>query len=170
VLIFFKNWLRFSLLIKVLTSSMKSSTYYENPYCYTLSYFVFRTLSIVNFLLRCPPLLLVQENLVEEIYISGLELQRFEFVISFSKIYIWDLGVRFGFFFRDHVIQISFRLMNFQDIYSELGKVTSFLETFTPSIQILIFMEQLCTVQYIQYDFFTEQTTSFLKILNSLCH
>jgi hypothetical protein len=102
-------------------------------------------------------------------YIFGLELQRFEFV-SFPKIYIWDLGVRFGFFFRDHVIQISFRLMNFQDIYSELGKATSFLETFTPSIQILIFMEQLCTVQYIQYEFFTEQTTSFLEILNSLCH
>jgi hypothetical protein len=31
-------------------------------------------------------------------------------------------------------------------------------------------MEQLCTVQYIQYGFFTEQTTSFLEILNSLCH
>jgi hypothetical protein len=114
---------------------MKSSTYYENPYCYTLSYFVFRTLSIVNFLLRCPPFLLVQESLVEKIYISRLELQRFEFVISFSTIYIWDLGVWFGYFFRDHVIHISIRLINFQDIYSELGKVTSFLEAFTPSNQ-----------------------------------
>ncbi len=89
----------------------------------------------------------MQENLVQEIYIFGLELHRFEFV-SFSIIYIWDLGVRFGYFFRDHVIQISFILMNFQDTYSELGKVTSFLETFTPSIQILIFMEQLYSTVY----------------------
>jgi hypothetical protein len=131
-----------TLLIKVLTSSMTSSTCYENPYCCTVHSSKFRILSMVNFLLQCPPLLLVQKNLVEEIYISGLELQRFESVIFFSKIYIWDVGVRFGYFFRDHVIQISFRLMNFQDIYSELGKVTSFLETFTLSIQILIFMEQ----------------------------
>jgi hypothetical protein len=34
---------------------------------------------------------------MEEINISGLELQRWslEFVISFSKIYILDLGVKF---------------------------------------------------------------------------
>jgi hypothetical protein len=34
---------------------------------------------------------------MDEIYISRLELQRWslEFVISFSKIYILDLGVRF---------------------------------------------------------------------------
>jgi hypothetical protein len=36
-------------------------------------------------------------NLMEEIYISVLELQRwsFAFVISFKKIYIWELGVKF---------------------------------------------------------------------------
>jgi hypothetical protein len=37
---------------------------------------------------------------MKEIYISGLELQRWslESVITFSKINIFDLGVRFGFF------------------------------------------------------------------------
>jgi hypothetical protein len=37
-------------------------------------------------------------NLIKEIYISGLNLQRLspEFVISFSTIYIWDLELRFG--------------------------------------------------------------------------
>jgi hypothetical protein len=50
------------------------------------------------------------------IYISRLELQRWflEFVISFSKIYTWDLGLRFRFVDRDHVIQISFREMHFR--------------------------------------------------------
>jgi hypothetical protein len=36
---------------------------------------------------------------MEEIYISGLELERWsleESTISFSKIYIWDFEVRFG--------------------------------------------------------------------------
>jgi hypothetical protein len=37
--------------------------------------------------------------ILEEIYISGLELERWsleESIISFSKIYIWDFEVRFG--------------------------------------------------------------------------
>jgi hypothetical protein len=55
-------------------------------------------------------------NLMEEIHISGLDLQRWslEFVISFPKIYIGDLGVRFG----------------FQDIFSSGGQIS----TFIPSI------------------------------------
>ncbi len=40
-------------------------------------------------------------NLIKKIYISRLELQRWplEFVISFFKVYIWDLGLRFAKFF-----------------------------------------------------------------------
>jgi hypothetical protein len=36
-------------------------------------------------------------SVVQEIYISRLELQGWslEFVIFFSKVYIWDLGLRF---------------------------------------------------------------------------
>jgi hypothetical protein len=37
-------------------------------------------------------------SVVEEIHISRLEPQRWsiEIVISFSKVYIWDLALRFG--------------------------------------------------------------------------
>jgi hypothetical protein len=57
---------------------------------------------------------------MEELYISGLELQRWppEFVFSFSEIYVWDLGMGFGLAhsFWGHEIQILFRVMHFQDI------------------------------------------------------
>ncbi len=49
-------------------------------------------------------------TVVQEIHISRLELQRWslEFVLFFSKVYIWDLGLRFGAnSFWDHVMQIS---------------------------------------------------------------
>jgi hypothetical protein len=39
-------------------------------------------------------------SLLQEIHISKLELQRrpLKFVISFSKVYFWDLGLKFGSF------------------------------------------------------------------------
>jgi hypothetical protein len=39
-----------------------------------------------------------ETSVVQEIYISRLELERqsLEFFISFFKVYIWDLGLRFG--------------------------------------------------------------------------
>jgi hypothetical protein len=46
---------------------------------------------------------------VEVIHISSLETQRWpiEFVISFSKVYFWDLALRFvAYSFQSHVIQI----------------------------------------------------------------
>ncbi len=49
-----------------------------------------------------------------------------EFVISFIKIYIWNLEVRLANSFYDYVIQITFRVMNFHDIcsvYSQLWKI-----------------------------------------------
>ena len=53
-------------------------------------------------------------SVVQEIHISRLELQRWplEFVISFSKEYIWDSGLTYSFW--DHVTQISIRQTNFQ--------------------------------------------------------
>ncbi len=75
-------------------------------------------------------------SLVQAVHISWLELQRwsFEFVIFFSKVYIWDLG-----------IQISIRQKNFQYIFSpKYEKIKSFAETFTSHNKILIFEEQLC--------------------------
>jgi hypothetical protein len=39
-----------------------------------------------------------------------------EFVIAFTKVYIWDLGFRLANFFWDHVIKISIRQMNIQYI------------------------------------------------------
>ncbi len=50
---------------------------------------------------------------VKEIHISRLELQRWslEFVISLSKVYIWDCGS--ADFFWDHVIETSIRQVNF---------------------------------------------------------
>jgi hypothetical protein len=63
-------------------------------------------------------------TVVQEIHMSSLELQRwpleFFYFISISKVYIWDLGMRFCKFAK------------------------SFVETFTPYNQILIFEEQLC--------------------------
>ncbi len=47
-------------------------------------------------------------------------------------------------FFRDHVIQISTRQMNFQSIFSQ-----SFLEASTPCYQTLILEEQLYMDFYI---------------------
>jgi hypothetical protein len=40
----------------------------------------------------------LEYKFLEEIYISGIELPRWslELVLSFSKIYIWNLGVRLG--------------------------------------------------------------------------
>jgi hypothetical protein len=56
---------------------------------------------------------------------------------------VWDLGL--ANYFWDHVIQISIRVMNFQDISFQLEKSKkSVLELFTPSNQIIIFEEQLC--------------------------
>jgi hypothetical protein len=48
----------------------------------------------------------VVEQVVYEIHISRLELQRWhlEFAISFSKTYIWDLGLRLADSFWDHVV------------------------------------------------------------------
>jgi hypothetical protein len=59
---------------------------------------------------------------VQEIHISRLELKRrpLEFIISFSKVYIWDLGLDLANSFWDHVIKISFRQMRFQYIFSQL--------------------------------------------------
>jgi hypothetical protein len=80
---------------------------------------------------------------MEEIY--SLELQRcsLEFVISVFKIYIWDLANSFW----DHVFQISFlEWWTFRIYIPNCEKNKSFLETYTPYIQILIliFKEQLC--------------------------
>ncbi len=68
---------------------------------------------------------------LQEIHISRLELQRwpYEFVIFYSKVYIWDLGLRFSFW--DPVIQISFRQMHFLYIFSQQwkgGKAALFLK------------------------------------------
>jgi hypothetical protein len=58
---------------------------------------------------------------MEEIHISGLELQRWplELVISSSEIFLLGFGseVSLANSFWDHEIQILFRVMNFQDIY-----------------------------------------------------
>jgi hypothetical protein len=93
----------------------------------------------------------IKVNLMEEIYISRLELQRWspEFVIIFSKIYIvgvwdWDLANSFC----DHVIQISFRVMNFQDIHSQQWKVLFFFGTIDSLNSYL-----RRTVMYVQYWF-----------------
>jgi hypothetical protein len=83
----------------------------------------------------------------KKIHISRLELPRWhlDFVISFSKEFIWDLGLRSGLdnSFRDHVIQISFRKMNFFCIYFPNYEKWIFCGTFTPYNQILIFEEPM---------------------------
>ncbi len=78
--------------------------------------------------------------LMEETYISGLEIQQqsLEFFISFSKIYIFERGLAISFWV--HVFHISSRVINFQDIYftiSNCEKWASFLEN-----QIPIFFEE----------------------------
>ncbi len=78
---------------------------------------------------------------MEEIYSLIRTSKMVPWICYFSfKKYIWDLANSF----RDHVFQISFRVMNFQDIYPQLWK--EILETYTPynQILILIFKEQLC--------------------------
>ncbi len=73
-------------------------------------------------------------NLMEDIYISGLELQRWslEFVIQLSKIKYLGLGFEVWLIpFWDHAIHISFRVMHLQDLSSQLWKVKPFLEPFT---------------------------------------
>jgi hypothetical protein len=51
---------------------------------------------------------------MEKIDISGFDLQRWplHMIISFCKMYIWDLGLRFGLILSDHAIQTLFRVMN----------------------------------------------------------
>ncbi len=76
---------------------------------------------------------------MQEIHISRLELQRWslKFLFPFLK-YIfgfWDWGL--GNSFWDHVIEISIGHKNFNCIFSQLLK--SFVETFTPKCQIVIF-------------------------------
>ncbi len=114
-------------------------------------------------------------SVVQEIHISRLELQRgsLEFVISFSKVYIWDRGLATSFW--DHVIKSLIRQMNFQYIFSQLWKVKifcgnihslksktyfrgrqkPFVVAFIPYYQILIFEEQLCmSNRGLQFDTF----------------
>ncbi len=71
--------------------------------------------------------LITSSNLIEEIYISPLEIKNGpinpKYVVSFSKIYIWDLDWGFANSFWDHVIQILFRVMHFQLICFQLWKV-----------------------------------------------
>ncbi len=69
---------------------------------------------------------------VQEIHISLLELQRssLEFVISFSKAYIWDWGLANSFWY--HVTHVSIRQMNFQYKFAQLRKLKSSVESFTP--------------------------------------
>ncbi len=65
-------------------------------------------------------------SVVSELQISKLELRRWplEFVISFSKVYIWDRGLATSFW--DHAIKSLIRHMNFQYIFSQLWKVKIF--------------------------------------------
>ncbi len=97
---------------------------------------------------------------VWEIHISRLELQRcpLVFVISFSKVYtvvgIWEWGLANS--FCDHVIQISIIQINFQYIFPYYEQLKSFLETFSPYNQILIFDECVCLIWI--YIFDTDET------------
>ncbi len=74
-------------------------------------------------------------TVVQEIHISGLELQRcpLEYVISFPKVYIWDWGLANSFW--DHVIQIPIRQLNFPYIYfPNYEKLNSLVEICPPYI------------------------------------
>ncbi len=71
---------------------------------------------------------------MEEIYISRLELQRW-FLVVIKNIYL-EFGIEVWLILWHHVIQISFAVMNFQDIlYSQQWKLKFFVEAFTPKKQ-----------------------------------
>jgi hypothetical protein len=92
-------------------------------------------------------------SVVEEIHISRLESQRWslEFVISFSKVYIWDLTLRFGYFF----LESCNSNLNWKDEFSVIyflnyEKLKSFLKKLYPYNQIPIFRG---TVMYVKCEF-----------------
>ncbi len=107
---------------------------------------------------------------MEKIYISRFDLQRWslEDDISFCKIYIWDLGVRFRLFLLGLCNPNLVLSDEFAGCIFKLWKV-SFLKTFTSENEILIIKEQYCIWIFI-FDIDQEQIYNVMnfQLINCL--
>ncbi len=90
-------------------------------------------------------------NLMKKINISRLELQRWplEFIISFSKVYIWDLGLRFSKFLLGSCNQYLDRTDEFSEYVFQTSESTNLLWKFLLPITSNTYF--LGRVMYVKY-------------------